>query len=179
MLVSDALVLERIANLIRSESRRLAAEHSLSVAQLELLAFLSRANRYTDTVIAAAEYFGATKGTMSQSVHALVQKGLVHKQPDETDRRRIHLKLTGEGRKIVKATHPPPLLEAALRSVETTTSWVELLAALQRAHEGKTFGVCRTCEHFQTQGRSHRCGLTGERLTKVDSALICREHTVP
>lgn len=90
--------LARLARLMRS------AEHEIGLnpAQWEALRFLSRCNENSNSPIALTRYLGATKGTISQTVIALVNKGLVTKANREGERRSIALTLTDEGHELLK-----------------------------------------------------------------------------
>jgi len=90
--------LARLARLMR------AAEHEIGLnpAQWEALRFLSRCNENSNSPIALTRYLGATKGTISQTVIALVNKGLVSKANREGERRSVALTLTDEGREYLK-----------------------------------------------------------------------------
>ena len=174
------LVLERVSSLFRSQLREAAAQHGLKLVQLEALIYLSTANRYSDTSGSVAEYLGITKGTASQSVMALEKHGLIDKRRDAVDGRVVHIDLTSEGRKIVQSSHPVAFLgELSERNLENAEhAAVELLRALQSAHDFQTFGQCRSCKHLEKRGRQLSCGLTSERLTSAETLLICRDHAV-
>lgn len=90
--------LARLARLMRS------AEHEIGLnpAQWEALRFLSRCNENSNSPIALTRYLGATKGTISQTVIALVNKGLVTKANRKGERRSIALSLTDEGREMLQ-----------------------------------------------------------------------------
>ena len=94
------LVLERISSLFRAQLRDTANEHDLKLVQLEALVYLSVANRYSDTAAALGEYLGVTKGTISQTIRALEQRGLVQKAADANDGRVLHCRLTKDGARI-------------------------------------------------------------------------------
>lgn len=55
--------------------------------------YLLRNNPNVDTAADIAELRMLSKGQVSQAVESLVRKGLVRRQPDASDRRRIHLLL--------------------------------------------------------------------------------------
>ncbi|HFC04894.1 MAG TPA: MarR family transcriptional regulator [Rhizobiales bacterium] len=88
----------RLARLMRS------AEHELGLnpAQWEALRFLARCNADSNSPIALTRYLGATKGTISQTVIALVNKGLVSKSSRPGERRSVILTLTARGQKMLK-----------------------------------------------------------------------------
>ncbi|MCA9726939.1 MAG: MarR family winged helix-turn-helix transcriptional regulator [Candidatus Eisenbacteria bacterium] len=173
-------LLERLGALIRAERRRLAAAHDLKLVQLDALAYLARANRYSDSPAAVTDWLGSTKGTVSQTVGVLERKGLVEKRDDPDDRRRVHLQLTKAGRRVLKDTDPAPLLTEAIARIGGDGGLAErlmiLLRELQRRSGARSFGICNTCRFFGREDDRFRCGLTGERLSVDDSELICREH---
>ncbi|GAB4115830.1 MAG: MarR family transcriptional regulator [Acidobacteriota bacterium] len=175
-------LLERINHLLRAEERHSGG--GLQFVHLQILDYLGRCNRYSDTPAAVADYLGLTRGTVSQSLIRLESRGLIVKITDLRDGRRVHLHLTPSGRKVADSARREQLLDRALRSLppefapHLEHSLTRLLVELQRCHGGVAFGVCRTCRHFQTDpgGAGHRCGLTGEALSEPDSHLLCREH---
>jgi DNA-binding MarR family transcriptional regulator len=177
------VLLERLSALVQQSLRDDAARHDLLPIHLQILAYLERANRYSDLPIAVAEYFGITRGTVSQSLQVLERRGLLVKRPDPHHGRRVHLKPTRAGRAVLhkcwtKRLHaaldslPPgaPPLAEALRG---------LLVVLQRQNGQRAFGVCNRCVHFLTEARGARCGLTGEPLARNQTERICREWTRP
>lgn len=173
--------LERVSSLFRAGLREVANRHDLKLVQLEALVYLSMANRYSDTPLGVADYLGVTKGTASQTIKALSERGLVEKVPDDEDGRILHCRLTPGARRIVRDAYPVPSLSALPRHVEesATDALRETIAALQRANGLRTFGQCRTCRMFEMKSRGGRCGLTGEALSTSDQDLLCREHEVP
>lgn len=178
-----APLLERLGALVHQSVRDDAARHGLLPIHVLVLGYLARANRYSDLPIAIAEYFGITRGTVSQSLAVLEDKGMLVKEPDERHGKRIHLRLTRAGRAVLgdswtrrieqELTSLPPgaaALEDSLRGVLTT---------LQRLNGQRPFGVCSQCAHFLRESRSARCGLTGESLATEQTVKICREWTAP
>ncbi len=173
-------LLERIGSLVRASERAVGQDEGLQPVQLHALAYLSRCNRYSDTPRAVAEYLGITKGTTSQTLKRLQDKALVATRPDPDDGRVVRLRLSAKGKRVVQRASPPALVREAIANLEDAGD-VEavltgLLSSLQRAHDARSFGLCSTCRYHERDGASMRCGLTGERLTSDDAALICREH---
>ncbi|MEN8665138.1 MarR family transcriptional regulator [Roseateles aquatilis] len=177
------VLLERLGALIQQSLRDDAARHGLLPIHLQILAYLDRANRYSNLPIAVAQYFGITRGTVSQSLQLLERQGLIVKTPDPQHGRRIHLEPTAAGAKVLRdgwaqrleqalsamPSEAPPLADA-LRG---------LLTALQRQNGQRAFGVCQRCAHFLTEKRGARCGLTREPLAREQTTRICREWTRP
>lgn len=176
-------LLERLAHLLHAQTRQAAAAHGLAPVHLEVLGYLARCNRYSDTPGAVTEYLGLTKGTVSQSLALLEARGLVRRRADSADRRRVHLELTRRGRALLERVALPPAWRRAAARLERGAPDIALrlealLRDLQRAHGGRAFGVCRTCRHCRAEGPgAFRCGLTGEPLSETDTTKICREHS--
>ena len=63
--------LERIANLLRTDTRKLGVGKGLQPVQMEALHYLSCCNRYSNTPVAVSDYLGLTKGTVSQTLGVL------------------------------------------------------------------------------------------------------------
>lgn len=175
-------LLERLGNLLRTEERAAGLPHGLQPVHLQALRYLQSCNRYSNTPAALTEYLGLTKGTVSQTLLVLEEKGLLRKEADAEDRRVVHLKLTEAGRAVLKEALPPDLFKRALAGLPGGGEALEdaltgLLRALQTANAQKSFGACATCKHFQREGAGRfRCGLTREPLSREDSLLLCREH---
>lgn len=176
-------LLDRISLLLRTEKRRLGTGVALQPVHLQVLEYLQRCNRYSNTPAAVGAYLGQTKGTVSQSLKLLEREGYLEKSDDPADRRVVRLQQTTRGRTLLRdlesaqdweraeAALPPPQLAAVTQGLE------RLLRELQQARGGRAFGVCRTCRHFQAgSDGGHHCGLTGEPLSDADSSQICYEH---
>lgn len=155
----------------------------LNPAQWEALRYLARANRYSRTPSALADFLGTTKGTASQTVKALQAKGYVRRQPEPADRRACRLEITEAGRDILRRD---PIRDVAAGLTSTgldmvsTAAGLELLLRGLRADCGvREFGVCERCRHFcgdaacAEEGGPHRCGLTGEPLSVPETSDIC------
>lgn len=178
--------IERLALILRAELRALASVHDLKLVQLEALRYLAEANRFSDTPAAVADGLGLTRGTVSQTLRTLEKKGLVSKLPDEEDGRVVHCRLTDVGRSLVEQSWPSGLLSTAVgtwereRLAEAFRQTDGLLRAVQEANGMRTFGVCHTCRHFETEGdKSFRCDFFEAPLTPQEMMLRCREHEPP
>lgn len=172
-------LLERLANLLRAEERQLGKQLGLQPVQMQALAYLARANRYSDSPNAVADYLGLTKGTVSQTLAVLQQRQLVAASDDAADGRRVHLKPTAKGRRALSML-PPAVLRKALGeggdAAALADSLEQVLVAIQRGRSGRTFGVCHSCRHFRGGPDGSHCGLTGEPLATEQTGRLCREH---
>jgi MarR family transcriptional repressor of emrRAB len=175
-------LIERMAALIRSEERKKCTELGLQPVHLQVLDYLSRCNRYSDTPAALTNYLGMTRGTVSQTLLLLVKRGYIKKVADATDRRVVHLSLLAEGHAILKEARTSHLfIKAALifekhNLVNHEDMFVKALAALQKANMYHSFGLCKTCQYFTRTPDGFTCGLTKESLSQSDSEKICQEH---
>lgn len=183
----------RVAELIDRLSRltrELQYVDGLNPAQWEALRFLSRANRYSRTPGAVAQFLGATKGTISQTITALENKGLLERRPSDRDKRVCLIDVTEKGRDQI-ARDPVRRIEQAVGAMDSQTGAAmvqglsRLLAALQNDADAPLFGVCvACCRHLSPhdgcgKGEVGRCGVTGEALDSDDAARICVNYRNP
>lgn len=180
--VEAAHLIDRLERLARSGDQ--AAE--INPVQWKAMRYLARANRFSRTPAALAEYLASTRGTVSQTLISLEEKGIVAREQSRRDKRSIELSLTAAGLRMLKKD---PLLALA-GDIEAATGprleeFVESLrASLQQAisrNEGRAFGACRTCRHFRRAVRRdarfpHHCALLDEPLSEGDSVHICVEQ---
>ena len=66
----------------------------LTPAQWSALSYFARANRFSRTPSAFAEFRGTTRGTASQTIKSLIAQGYLKQTRSEADRRSIRLDLT-------------------------------------------------------------------------------------
>lgn len=178
-------LIERLGNLVRADVRAVFHATGVRPVQLEALNYLTQCNRYSDTPQAVAEYLGLTKGTVSQTLKILDEKGLLRKRSDINDKRLVHLKPTAKGRRLVEQVVPSESLAlgadklAASERQAIVEALQVLLRSVQKANDLKTFAPCHTCRFNQKNEAGYLCKLTEEPLAEDDVALICREHQYP
>ncbi len=178
-------LLERVNNLIRVEIRAVGVKYGLQPVQIEALTYLTQCNRYSDTPQAVTEYLGLTKGTVSQSLKVLEQKGLIKKRKDSQDKRIVHLAPTGKGRKLFEQSFPIKSLESSLEKINSVKAAQfeealrSTLRSMQHHNNRNTFAACHTCRFNQKEKNGYLCGLTQEPLSTQEVQLICREHQYP
>jgi DNA-binding MarR family transcriptional regulator len=175
-------LIERIGALLRSDLRRHALPYALQPVHLQALAFLQRANRFSDTPLAVGEFLGLTKGNMSQRLNVLAKLDLIRKEPDAQDRRMVHLRLTPAAKKILREAYPPTSWRELEPRVDQRTSsametaLIELLRELIAANGFRSFGQCDTCRFHQRHAGQASCELLQVNLDAVQAKKICREH---
>ena len=178
-----AFLIERLARLMR------ANEHSegLNPAQWEAIRFLSRANRFSNSPGALTRYLGATKGTISQTILALVRKGYVTKAIRSEEKRSVQLALTGAGRDMLEKD-PWQRLEEASKDLSDKTrrrmakGAKSLISGELRRKGSPSFGDCTTCRYFREDGHEnhpqgpHLCMHFNSPLTDSERTGICVAH---
>lgn len=176
-------LIECMSALIRTEERRRCTELGLQPIHFQLLNFLSRCNKYSDTPAAAANFLGMTRGTVSQSIIILEKKGYIKKTQDLADKRVVHLSLLPSGKEVLLEARPTELFEKAfailnrdMGKLSGKALFTNALTALQKANQSNSFGMCKTCKHFSTKNNGFFCQLTQEPLSTEDSEKICQEH---
>jgi DNA-binding MarR family transcriptional regulator len=158
----------------------------LNPAQWVAMRYLGCANPQSRTPTGLAEFLATTKGTASQTLKALEQKGFVRRAQHLTDRRKCLLELTESGRATL-ARDPLRKVQAAAAGCEAELdSAIGILANLVREIQAgcgmREFGVCLQCGHRRTgsgcgkapeKGAGNVCGLTGEAIDPADVKKIC------
>ncbi len=154
----------------------------LNPAQWEALRFLARANKYSRTAGALADFLGATKGTVSQTVSALEEKGLIARVRSKVDRRIVELHLSDAGAELIANDPLLPLVKLAeslpaAMCDELRRMLLDLSTAIQAQQHMKCFGVCWQCQRFvpiePSDGATPSCGLTGESMSDAETRKIC------
>jgi DNA-binding MarR family transcriptional regulator len=170
----------RLGNLMRAEARRVGGDEQLHAVHVEALAYLARANRYSNTPQALAEYLGITKGTASQSLLLLDRRGLIERYQDDLDRRVVRLRLSQSGEQFLYDSQPQMAWQHAARNISpnrirnAVSALRETLSTFQEDNEGSPFGSCTSCQHFERlSARAYRCGMMGDRLSGPETRKIC------
>ena len=171
--------LERLSRLMRQTGHA----EGLNPAQWEVLRYLSRANRLSNSPGAVARFLGSTKGTVSQTLASLETKGLLVKQTRDDDNRFVSLALTEAGRAV--------LLRDGLKALGTDIASLrpkirkrfdralqDLLSAEVQRQGEPSFGTCDTCRYFReaTSNNGASCMKVSAELAVGELGLLCVEH---
>ena len=169
-------LVERLGRVLASEDW--AGE--LNPAQAAALAYLARANRFSRKPSIVAEYLGATRGTVSQTLKALVRKGLVNETADPDDGRSISYEVTPNGHAMLERRTTLRDVLASMSGGEVDALDASLRSVLLRvldAQSQRTFGACRTCTYHASIDARPFCRLLNIELGPIDADQICAEHT--
>ena len=159
----------------------------LSPAQWMALRFFARANSFSRTPSAFAEFQATTRGTASQAIKALEAGGYLVRQRSEADRRSVSLRLTSKGKKAL-ARDPFEVLVRAVDSLDATERTAirralhQVLSTLATSDARRQIGVCQDCRHFgremsgnlpSTGPSAAKCLLLGVPIQPEDVGLLC------
>lgn len=175
-------LIERISSLLRAEERKKYATIGLQPVHGQVLEYLAKCNKYSNTHASVAEYLGLTKGTVSQSIQLLERKRFLVKTTDSRDGRVIHLSLSEAGRSLIDELKPLDIFKQAETKVsrhefDTIDNALQTtLGVLQKVNHSKSFGLCRSCHYFGVEAHHYQCTLTDEALDREDTDKICRDH---
>jgi DNA-binding MarR family transcriptional regulator len=97
--VKPAALASDLRLVIGQLTRRLRAEHTFSLTQGAVLGRLDREGSLSTVELAAAER--VRPQSMGQTLAELESQGLIARRPHETDRRRMLIDLTDDGRRVL------------------------------------------------------------------------------
>jgi DNA-binding MarR family transcriptional regulator len=171
--------LERLARLLRQQGHG----KGLNPVQWEALRYLQRCNALSQSPSALARYLGSTKGTVSQTVKSLEQKGLVHKQVDSKDQRGVVLSLTDAGQaKLLEDDFNVVSADIAELSDKTRRRFdralEDLLEQARLRQDEPSFGTCLSCRYYRevSSGVAAHCMKVNAVVSDAEATLICVEH---
>lgn len=156
----------------------------LTPAQWSVLRYVSRANRFSRTVSAFAEYHATTRGTASQTIKSLVNQGYLNRTRSERDGRSVRLDLTEKGQTALADDPYEILVRAALSLSPTARIGLERVLERMIRHVAQEvgrcpFGTCPSCRHLRGDGSCvdgaapYECESLDEPLTEDDLDQIC------
>jgi len=159
----------------------------LSPAQWMALRFFARANSFSRTPSAFAEFQATTRGTASQAIKALEAGGYLVRQRSEVDGRSVSLRLTDKGNEAV-ARDPFEVLVRAVDSLDAEEQTAmhdalhHVLTTVAASGAHRHFGVCQDCAYLggetccsstSATGSAVECLLFGVPIEPADAGLLC------
>jgi DNA-binding MarR family transcriptional regulator len=159
----------------------------LSPAQWMALRFFARANSFSRTPSAFAEFQATTRGTASQAIKALEAGGYLVRQRSEADGRSVTLQLTDKSNEALVRDPFEVLVRAvdALDAKEQTAmhhALHQVLTTVAASGAHRRFGVCQGCTYLggemccnQTSASPSalKCLLFGVPIEPPDAGLLC------
>ena len=162
----------------------------LTAAQWAALRYFSQANRSSRTLAAFADYQVTTRGTASQTITKLVEKGLLTRRASSVDRRSALIDLTPEGLALCSSERFNELVHAIsdlpgdLRN-DVLAALEALMERIAENRRRRRFGTCESCGHLsvcidQPAGETgHVCCLTGLPLNRSELDQLCINYQRP
>ena len=159
----------------------------LSPAQWMALRFFARANSFSRTPSAFAEFQATTRGTASQAIKALEAGGYLVRQQSQADRRSVTLRLTDKGHEVV-ARDPFEVLVRAVDSLDAQEKTAmrdalhHVLTTIAASGAHQHFGVCQDCAYLgeetycdptSASQSTLGCLLFGVPIEPEDAGLLC------
>ena len=182
-----AKIVELIDRLSRI-AHSLQFTEGLNPAQWEALRYVARANRNSCSPSALADFMGSTKGTVSQTLKALENKGLIQRKRRDGDRRSVQISVTAIGQSVL-SKDPLGKIHDALAPCDRNLQ-NEVVAVLERLLDAvhlhqriPEFGPCLDCTHYKpeectkTNSVGCRCGVSGDLFSALEIDRICADFS--
>lgn len=177
----------RVAGVLRAGAWQFATLEGLNPTQVDILELLVSQQRGV-RLSWIARQLGVSPASASDSIAALVAKGLVAKDRDPEDRRAIALHLSEEGRRL--ATRIAGSADFARQAVESLPeasqaslfgTLLQLIRKLQEVERFPELRTCLSCVHFRPRAHAspeapHHCALVDAALSQALLRLDCPEH---
>jgi DNA-binding MarR family transcriptional regulator len=150
----------------------------LTAAQWTAMRFFARANRLSRTPSAFASFNATTRGTASQIIKSMMQRGYLVRHQAVDDRRSIRLDLTRSGQAIMRydplhnLTEAIDQLEGKLRTA-LRQALPALAGELAKVRGTIAFGTCGDCQHFSCCGVVSYCACVDAELAPADLGCLC------
>ena len=177
----------RVATVLRAGMWEVSTAEGLNPAQAEILHLLQHRTRGV-RLSWLARQLSISAASASDSVAALVNKGLVRKARDEDDGRASALHLTPDGERVAQrlghalafADNAASQLPAG-QQVQLLTGLFKLIAQLQKTDRFPELRACLSCCHFEADKYpgaevAHHCALVNAPLPISFLRIDCAEH---
>jgi DNA-binding MarR family transcriptional regulator len=184
-----AELLVQTGRLVQAE----AYDGELSPAQWMALRYFARANSFSRTPSAFAEFQATTRGTASETIRALEAGGYLVRHRSKADGRSASLQLTSKGKRLL-ARDPFDVLVRAIELLDAKLRTAmhhalhQVLTTVAASGAYQRFGVCQDCAYFgrdicrnrNTVSRSMtECHLFGVPIPLKDTGLLCAHFQTP
>ncbi len=180
-----ATAFERLALFWRASQWSAAKGHGLNPSQGDVL---QRISRQPERAADLAQRLGVTQASLSDTISALVAKGLAERRSDPEDGRARRIEATGQGRALA-ALMPewPETLEAAIAGLGDADRGALLrtlsliIRSLQEAEAIPVQQMCIGCRYFRPHvhadpARPHHCGFVDAAFGDGGLRLDCADH---
>ena len=177
--------LDRLASVMRADSRRSAAPRGLNPAQEAILRWLLAHPAGARVSVLAAQ-LGVSQPSITDSVIALERKGLISRQADPEDARAVVVKAVpnaGLGPRPEPSSHTAAVLAdlSGNEQVRLLETLVKLIRNLQLRQAIPPQRLCVTCKYFRPNVHKepeapHHCAFVDASFGGRALRLDCPEH---
>ncbi len=177
--------LEKISQAFRVLLWQESRDFALSPIQVQVLIFLLYHSSEKRKVSYLAGEFNMTKATISDTIKALDQKGLITKAYEPNDTRSYIMHLTEKGREIAEKAslftreiHAPVDRLDADDKENLLLSLLNIIRHLNKAGIITIQRMCMNCAYYGSSGggQKHFCKLLNQELHVTDLRVDCPEH---
>jgi len=180
--------LDRISAVMRADQWGVAEESGLNPTQAHVLTFVAGRGAAGMRVRSIADHLGVAQPTATDSIAALVRKGLLTKVPDPEDARAVAIRITPAGHDVVRGlglaiTATERALETLFMTEQSTLLGlvIKTIRALQLAGAIPPQRLCVSCRHFRAYVHDdvdlpHHCDLVDAPFGGRHLRLDCLEH---
>lgn len=177
----------RVATVLRAGMWEVSSAEGLNPAQAEILHLLQH-RRSGVRLSWLAKQLSISTASASDSVAALVNKGLVRKARAEDDGRATALHLSAAGEQAAaRLAHALAFADNAAsrlapdQQVQMLTGLFKLIAELQKTERFPELRACLSCRHFEANkypgaAAPHHCALVNAPLPISFLRIDCAEH---
>ena len=159
----------------------------LSPAQWMALRYFSRANSFSRTPSAFAEFQATTRGTASETIKSLEAGRYLVRQRSKADGRSVSLQLTSKGKRAL-ARDPFEVLVRAVDKLDAKERTAmhhalhQVLTTVAASGAHRRFGVCQDCAYLvgeiccnltSASRSAPECQLLGVPIRLEDAGLLC------
>ncbi|HEV7322689.1 MAG TPA: MarR family winged helix-turn-helix transcriptional regulator [Ensifer sp.] len=180
--------LSRVATAMRTEAWTAADAIGLNPTQLQILTFLVARGRSGMRVKQIAAYLGVSQPTTTDSVNALLRKGLVEKQADPSDARALSVAATPAGLAAVRqagqlasATEDAIVSLSKLEQQDLLVHLVKIIRNLQTTGAIPEQRMCVNCRYFRPNVHDdpqapHHCAFVDAAFGPAQLRIDCGEY---
>lgn len=176
--------LERLSQVFKTLLWEKAKELGLSPIQIQILIFLQYHSPEKNTVSYLAKEFNITKPTVSDAVKTLEHKKLIEKFTDCLDSRSFNLKITDNGKQIVKTaedfTNPVNQIVAGISERDKEILWENISGLINTLNRQGIITVqrsCKNCTYLAQNNEDYFCSLLKQPLHTTDLRIDCPEFS--
>lgn len=179
--------IQRLAAFWRASQWQVTKGKGLNPTQSDVLAKVAaRPERAANL----AEQLGITPSSLSDTISALEDKGLVERKLDPEDGRARQILATTKGQKLAaRLPDAPEPLQAAIACLSESEqgallrSLTLIIRYLQRAHAVPVQRMCVSCRHFRPHvyddpTRPHHCAFVDAAFGDAGLQMDCKDHQI-